>query len=523
MVQKIKKQPLAFMLGLILLVQFILIAVCNLSLIDKHLDCDNAKLFVHIMHMWEEKTIFIPDWSHVNTFELDCASLIALPLYALTGNIYLAFGIANVIFVAIYIGLIFYMFSGENPTRPLLVANLICIPYAYGMLDYFNMMFFCGSQYVLKVMIPIMLIALLLRIERKDVQNKKAKALTLYVVIYLLLVFVTSLSSGIYVAMVGLLPIFAVYVIYKLQRYEKIPKVYYLVAITSVVAVLIGLILNNVIMDGAVGNRMTLCSIYDILNNVTSCFFGIFELFGGAAYSADVSVLSLKGISIILKIGFTLVVLVCAFIGLMKVIKKKSDLRSVLLLAVFGWNMFVLCITNTSYGASTYEYRYHLVGMIPLLFIAGELLVEFLEYHKGVTCLIFSTIGVGAVLMLNVVSFKEVYTAEDSYADLKELTAYVEELDVEYAYLYNESSEAEICRLLSQDDTTWLYVTPGGLTLVYDYYEKYVEMPVVADNAVLIVNNSIADFGDTFEFGGYMLKRFSTKGNPGRSLYYFVD
>ena len=40
---------------LMLIVQFCLIVFCNLNLIDNNLDCDNAKLFRHIMEIWEQK------------------------------------------------------------------------------------------------------------------------------------------------------------------------------------------------------------------------------------------------------------------------------------------------------------------------------------------------------------------------------------------------------------------------------------------------------------------------------------
>lgn len=498
---KVKKQPLVLILGGILLAQIFLISICNLKLIDNNIDCDNAKLFVHVMKMWEHKTLMIPDWSYTTTLEWDCSSLFALPIYAITKDIYLSFGIANIIFLCIFIGVLFYLFKDKSAVYPLLAANMVCVPYGVGMLDYFNMMFFCGSQYVLKVLIPLMFIAVLVH---EDGEKKHKLSESLFAGAFLLLLFVTSSSSGIYVFMVGIVPIIIVYFLYKLLKCEKISLyIYIMIGIAAVLAVL-GIYINNAVMGGARGNSsMVLISIYQVLANVSACLAGLFELFGGAAYKMDMPILSVEGIAVVAKICVVLLLLICAIVALHKVTKNKGDLRFALLLSVFVWNMFVLLTTNARAGSATYEYRYHLIGMIPLICVASVVLLDAFGGLQPVQKNVFGIFGITALVVLNILTFPIALNREDKQVGLKELCAYCEEMDVERVYLYDASNDADMCRLIGDGDVLWLCVISSGETWAYDYYEQYVAAPIVPDNAIMVVENTQYDFGDDFEAFGF--------------------
>ena len=90
---------LTIVLAVFLAVQCILTVFANLVLITENIDCDIAKLYVHAVEMWRNGRILIPGWSYLTTLELDCPLLFAVPLYGLTGNIFLSFGISNIIFL----------------------------------------------------------------------------------------------------------------------------------------------------------------------------------------------------------------------------------------------------------------------------------------------------------------------------------------------------------------------------------------------------------------------------------------
>lgn len=142
---------------------------------DQNLDCDNGKLFTHIMHMWTEKTFVLKDWYYSTTLEWDCSALFAVFFYGLTGNIYVACSLSNTILLLIFLAAVFYLFRGKNILYPLLCANLLCIPYRIGMLDYFNMLFFAGTQYIVKITIPLLLIGILLSLEQEDKRRQSCR------------------------------------------------------------------------------------------------------------------------------------------------------------------------------------------------------------------------------------------------------------------------------------------------------------------------------------------------------------
>lgn len=505
-------------LTLMLIMQFFMIAFCNLMLIEKNLDCDNAKLFRHIMEIWKQKTLFIPDWSYSTTLEFDCGSLFAVPFYAITGNIYISFGLSNILLIVMLASVVFYIFRGKEMVYPLLCLNFIFIPYRLGMLDYFNMMLFAGTQYILKVMIPLILIGIICDIEK---QKKVSKVTWVAIVVYVFLLFITCMSSSIYVVVCGIVPIGISYIIYKFMKYEKISWSLMIVFAISGICLIVGNHINTIIMGGTRGNGMVFTSIYQMLANTAGCFFGMFELFGATTTSFAFPILSYSGIAIIIKICIVLLMIICCVINIIKCIKGKCDLRILLLLFVFVWNYFVLSVSNTRAGSSTYEFRYHLIGMIPLLCVTMITVLEWLKTLNGLQQKIIYVLGYTGLALTIILSYKEIFESGEKNAELKELTAYCSELDLDYIYMYNGSNDSDICRVLDPNGAVYMHLGNNGKTWIYDYYNYYVDALPQMERTIVVVNDQEGEFGDIINIQQYTLQKFDTVS--GRSLYYFVE
>ncbi len=519
--KKLKAEPVKALLVLLLAVQFLLIAHSNITLINKNIDCDSAKLFTHTEEIWRQKTFFLPDWEYLTTLEWDCSSILAVPFYAVTGDIFLSFALANIAFLGIFTAVIFFLFRGKDSLYPLLCVNLLIIPYRLGMLDYYNMLFFGGSQYIIKSLLPLLLVGILLR-EGKDLCWKKL-SVWVPVVIYLGLLLLTAASSGFYVFLCGVFPVFAAYGIYKFLRWERVSWQILCMGALSCILTLAGGIVNQRLMGGARGNGMLFCSVYQLWENISSCFFGMFELYGGMTANAEISVLSLAGIQMLSRYCLVLVMLICAvaaFLGsVRKLGKGNCDLRIFLLISIFLWNMFILIPTNTKAGSATYEYRYHLIGMLPLMCVTGILLIDSLKAFskKQQNCLY--AVGLLAISFVCATSYKDLYSRGELNPELKELCSYTEELAVDYVYMYNASNDAEICKVLDEN-TEYVYLLESGVTWAFDYYNYFINAPMQIENAIVAVNNAAYDFGDTFEIAEYTLQRFAVVAN--RSLYKFI-
>lgn len=506
-------------LFLLLFFQFLLLSFCNLTLIEENLDCDNAKLFRHVIEMWRQKTLIIPNWSYTTTLEYDCGTLIALPIYGFTQNIYLAFGISNIILTGLFISVIFFLFAGKDLIYPLFCSNLICIPFQTGMLDYFNMMFFGGSQYIIKVLTPLILVSILVFVENPKTNGWKNGKCIFFTLLYSFFFLLTCVSSGTYVALCGVIPIVLTYIIYKFLRWERVSSFVLVLFGTSGFSFFIGNALNTKIMGGTRGSSMVFTSVYQLLANVSSVFWGMFELFGGTTTETDARILSASGMDTLMKLCFVLLMLVCAVITLVKIIRKKADLRVTLLLALFIFNYFILNVANTRAGSATSEYRYHLIGMLPLICVTVITLVDGVRQlnKKQKSCL--AAAAYVAILFLCATSYYQIIFAGEQNEDLKRLCTYCKEEDWDYVYLYEASNDSDICRVID-DSTTYLYVSEQGVVWTYDFYSCYVDATMQTENAIVAVDYTEYEVEDTLTIGNYRLQKFDTVGN--RDLYRFV-
>lgn len=489
----------------VLIVQCILIAVCNLTLGERNIDCDSAKLYTHAIEMVRNRSYIIPEWNIITTLELDCSLLFAVPIFALSKNIYISFGIANLIMIAILIGTLFYLFKNKNKLHPLLCAIFILIPYRIGQLDYFNMMFFNGSQYIIKVLIPLLLIAILIQTKEK---GKDRVANVLFGIIYSVFLFISCMSSGVYVPAVGIFPVFAGFILYHMLNREMLSFNFWKWGIGSGILVLSGLVANSKFALGAKGNSMTLCSVKELYQNIAACFWGMFELFGGVAYE-NIPVMSFEGIKVLLHMAFVILLLFAGIVAVNKVIRKEASLETTLLITVFLWNFFILCVCKTKYGAGTFEYRYHLIGMIPLICIGVITVIEWFEKETKYWKYGIFSILMMMIITLHMTSYKQVFEQDLSSPWQQQVCDWCKERGYDRVYFYNNSTDSEILRLMDykNDNTIYLTVNDEGKVLSFDYYSKYFCTPMEEQNSVIFVANGEDEY---FELAGKKYKRIDT-------------
>lgn len=479
-------------------VQCLSILLCNVFMTPKNLDCDMAMLYVHTIEMWKNKTLLIPDWMYLTSLELDCPALFATLFFGITGNIYLAYGLSHMCILGIFAWTFFRIFRGwGNALYPLLCLNLITIPYGIGQLDYFNMTFFNGGQYAIKVLLPLMLVSILLNGKVKwDVKG------ILYAALYFILLFVSGLSSGIYVFACGIFPVFMGFFVWSLYNRQRLGRFFVGCGVLNLAVVAVGLLMNKFFLAGASnarGMNMTLCSIWDIKDNITNCFWGIFELFEAVTYNDATAVMSYHGINILFRMAFVILMLGCAVCMVRRCIRKEADTLSVLLLCIFLWNTFILCVCKTQYGSPTFEYRYHLVGVIPLLCVMAIWLVE--EFEKcdlqwrnlGAACCLL------VLLVLNATSYKAVFDAETDTTILQAICDYAKGEQIETVYFLDSTTDSELCRLLDYENVSYLYATGGGTSLAYNYYGSCTGAPIEQENMILVADTRYREAGETLE------------------------
>lgn len=451
--------------------QILFLAVVTLSTGGHTLDGDAAKVYAHLRGIWESGTLLVPDWQYITTMELDCALLPALPFYGLTHDPVLACHLADLVMIGCWVGVILLLFRrlGEPVQYGCLACLLVLLPYEFAMLGYWNMMFLNAAQYGFKVLLPLLLTALLL-----DARHRPSASAWVLLGLYLAGVLCTSFSSGVYVAGCGLAPVLAA-AGWKWLRGRISLTLYRGCCVGgTLAAALAGLGLNAALDIQTRGNAMNLVTADKLWDNAGRCLAAFFRLFG-AAPGSSVAVLSAAGVSALLRMLLA-AALVAGVFCLPRALAAGGLLPegAVFLGTIFWWNLAVLLLTDTTYGDPFFEYRYHLMGAVPLLL----LLALWAQRWPGLRpARLRAAAALGGSLLVAVLAvvcdadaLKAIRTSTGNEAQYA-LCQAVEQMEgVEDVFVEYNAGGAEICAALDGDHRYIIYMANMHSTLTYDGY-----------------------------------------------------
>lgn len=424
------------------------------------IDNDAGKVFTHMMAIWESGTLAVPDWQYITTMELDCTTILALPFYGLTRNPILAFWCGNVILLAGWAALLYTLVRrmGGSIAKASLTILAVLLPYEFYILGYWNMLFLNASQYAFKVMLPLLLIVLLLAPERP---RRRDWAL---LVLYLAGCWLTALSSGIYVAACGLAPVLCLAIYEWLQSRLRATPYRLACLFGSAAATLAGLFQQHLLGIASNASSMELNRLDTIRDNAANCLIGFFRLFG-AVPNESLPVFSLDGISTLLRMLLAAALLALAVWFSVRALS--GSLPAVLhparyLVAVFWWNLAVLLATNTRYGDKYFEYRYHLIGAVPLIilafFVIPVLTARPLRLHRAAAGA-GTAMAVAFAFLVNWNAVQDIWQPDGTFGingPEREICGIINTMDVEDVIVAAGSGTTEICGAL---DPSHRYIT----------------------------------------------------------------
>lgn len=475
-------------------IQIAFIVYINLFTIPQVLDNDMAKLFVNIAEMWRQKRVLIPGWVYDTTVEIDCSSVLAVLFYGITKDIFLSFGIANIVFLFLYLFITRSLLgiAGFEGTAVKLAMLALITPYSFGQLLYIDMLFFGGAYYCMKAAVPLLAITVLLSDESHRMRT------VFFSVLLTLFALITGFSSGPYVFVSATLPVLGVYILYS-EKTRRNDIVMVLLGAASV----IGIGLNTLVPYDMKASVFTMISNGTFPESVTSFVLCYIEMMGGLP-DQSISIVSAEGIKYVLRMVWALMLAAFAAACVIRAVRaylgKRKGKRDMLMLYVAALvSASVLILVLTGLGNNT---RYLMVSLCPLIIVFTAELYE--KALKGRGALIGVCFAAAFAVMM-ILSDRETLKG-DPYPFMRADTIKYDELDnilsgypdKDVVFL-NDVGTTEILRARNigsgREYVTLMHESgdfADGL-MVCDYYASVTEPGAIDPDHILVTNENFAE------------------------------
>lgn len=380
----IKEHWLEILLCVGIVIQIGALAVFNLTRLPYESNYDSSCAYAQIVEMWRQKRILLKDWAYQTTLGIDSPVLLGVLFYGITKNAFTAFGLANIVTVIVYAFLFYDILKQADVAKNmrLLAVLFLLTPYSTGQLGYMPMLFTSAGSYAYKLLVPLLLIDILVRMH-KGQEIKKYWYLILFATFF---VFDTAVSSGEYILLCAVLPLIGYEILHVLigndikQIFNK--RLGFLILESAIYVVGIKVGRRTGIIE-SVGSQMMLTKAKHFPSVIAKCLTGIFQLFGGIPDYEDIPVTQTYGMMYLFRF-FLAAVILASWIYLLKHLKENEKYKELvgMITCIFAVNLIVLIFANVNYATKTFEYRYHLISMIPMILLTSIAASDLWEKRK---------------------------------------------------------------------------------------------------------------------------------------------
>ena len=497
-ISKDKQDKILLAAGFLLVAfEIILLVYYNFAHFTDSLDDDVAKLMSHAVEMAKHHTFFVDDWIYITTGEFDCTTILAIPLFYITHNIILSFAIGNVINIILWIFTICTLMRKiKQPLLSgLLALGIIFASWWFGKVEYVNMLFFGGGQYVYKTLIPILFIVVLIY---HDVKWSFGEVF--FVVIYYGLLFISGMSSGIYVGICGIFPIMLCLIMALLAHREPAEKKWMILHLVATICVILFSVyickISGVSPNSA---SMELKTLDEIGEDLFVTFLSLTDLFHILDWEIKAAVGSAAGILSLVKLTIFLFILYFGLTCIPRIFgiktyrdaissveeDRKKEFVLTALISIFVWNYFILFMTETTP-------RYHLMGAFALVLCGVIVYFEKMDRDRETIIPVITPLLVMS-LLLTVNLFMMDFAVRDFFhqkdEDRKMMDTIAEQMaenDVEMVFVAVESGLTEKLRVYHPEGIYETFYTEKGIR-DYDFYRMASDRAYFRDRNLLVV------------------------------------
>ncbi len=489
--KKLSGRSAVYLLFCMTVLQLLAVMIVNLTRSYAFLDYDSS---LQIRHGWEiwKQGLFLKDWLYFSTLDTDCAGFLGAGLYILTGNLNVSMTVSHLFTYLMMFFVIFDLLKNLEIDRVLektfLSVIIIYTPYSLGQLEWANMIFVSTGAYGYRVLLMLWLIDIFVACERKRTDGYKFFILNL---VGILLNGWVSLSTGNYVLFMIIGPI-----ILKLfcsvvdQKQLRFRDPVYRVMLVHILVSFGCWKLRNYFAGASHRNDLSIISNSEFFTNIQNCLAGVFALFGGIPMNSDIWLLSINGISVVIRFSFTLFCLLYVGIHLFLRDHKEEQNRFTGYVQCYMFvHLFVLLLTKTSYGA-VFEYRYHILWCVLMLMYVVIHIFQASQYKndwwRG--C-ILTGLAVG-IAVINITGFRAAVSEKKENEFLNTTIQAVAETESESVYFFELPNYAHMLRAVKPD----IYCANVNLredgipqvTGVGDFYAYYPDRAQAGDRNLLI-------------------------------------
>ncbi len=491
-IKNLFRKPVSLVFLIILAVEFLYLIKFNLVHAYGVMDQDAAKLMSHMIEMVRTGKILIPGWSYMTTHELDSAMLLAIPFYAVTHKLYFSFAVSNTIYMFLLLAVLLGIFKncGIKSEISLFICCLVYIPYNFGMLEYVNMLFVRGSQYSIKILIPLLAVLLL------TFPDKNKKRDYILSAIWLFLCFLCGFSSGLFPLITGILPIAGAYYVnfaFRKKDAGSVNAFRTALLIAGTIISVIGFALHQINNISPSGINATLTYSEEFGPRVLLNIGNYFNLLNAlpSKYLNIYPIVSFEGIGCIVRFALAIFLLVCAIHFIILFFGGRENNPSGDTAHVATGYMSAIIIVNVIIHllCSYDEGRYYLVELIFMMILAGIWISRLTNNLGNAVCI--------RVFVYLILFTCFTWYSSKKYVDTCQITKnyygfcygicdFIKTQNVDNVIVLDNNEAEEIIRVLLPDVKVSNYNSQDGEFISCDWYDTTGDASYYGDSSIIL-------------------------------------
>jgi len=478
-------------------VQFAVICFFNLTQIKNHIGVDASWNLLKAALVWKEKTLIHPMWVDTTSLSLDNSLVIAAPLYGLTGNLTLSFGIANLLtllMILTCVWLILHRLDVRFSAR-MIVLNLIVCPYlvsgfalendlgfiksvlstsfvVVNDLGYFSTVLGGAAFYNWRVLIALLVVLVFVQIR----QNRRTGILG---AVTLLLCAWSGISSGIYLIVM----MFAPYLIYEVEaamilndRKQLIRKDAGFAVLGSLFTLAGAGYTHFILRFDTISVSRTWTAYQNLGKNFGAALQGFIKLIQALpAEGQEEGILSRAGFFRACPILILLAFVICIGYFAVRVFRKDHLLEEkgiyLFLLNIVFLNFAFFGMFNVTYGAAVFEERYLITTFFVAVLLVGLFFSEMSE--KGFAGTVMTLVMILAIAGTDYQSDRQYMRVNNDGWQLDQIQEMAETNDAGLVCFWGEELESvgKIMRAYDPERIYKIVSNDGGRFFCFDMHK----------------------------------------------------